>query len=87
LREGRLIERITQQHAADRCGISQLVRDTRRNRALLHELEPLFAARFPGRSSDWLAALGSPTTDIPGADGLLWSDGHGRVHRSHLRGR
>ncbi len=59
-----------------------IVRDTRRNRALVGELRPLFAARFPGSSVAWLAALGDPERPVPEADGLLWSDSSGTALRA-----
>ena len=54
-----------------------VVRDTRRNRRLITELRPLFAARFRGSSRDWLSALTDPGRPMPGADGLLWSNRSG----------
>ena len=56
-----------------------VVRNTRRNRALVRELEPLFAARFPGSSRQWIRALTEPNVALPAADGLLWSDRTGTV--------
>lgn len=58
-----------------------IVRGTRRNRALVAELRPLFAARFGGSSVGWLRALTDPDVAPPAADGLLWSDRAAR----HLR--
>ena len=63
-----------------------VVRDTRRNRALVGELRPLFAARFPGSAAGWLAALGDPDCPVPGGAGLLWS-GSGAALRVSRLGR
>jgi len=59
-----------------------VIRDTRRNRELVRELSALFAARFPGFSSEWLAALADPAAPIPGADGFLWSTADGASLRA-----
>ncbi len=67
-----------------------VVRDTRRNRTLLDELRPLFAARFGGSSVGWLRALTDPDVAPPAGDGLLWSDragGHLRASRLTLTRR
>jgi transcriptional regulator with XRE-family HTH domain len=56
-----------------------VVRDTRRNRLLVAELRPLFAARFDGSSIAWIRALGSPAAAMPDGHGFLWSD-----RRMHL---
>lgn len=61
-----------------------VVRDTRRNRMLTADLRPLFAARFRGSATAWLAALTEPGTPIPHADGLLWADGRGSLRASRL---
>lgn len=50
-----------------------VVRATRRNRRLVGELRPLFAARFSGSSRAWLEALADPASPMPAADGLIWS--------------
>ena len=60
-----------------------IVRDTHRNRAIVAELRPLFAARFTGSSTAWLRALTSEAPP-PGGHGLLWSDPHGRLIASRL---
>ncbi len=54
-----------------------IVRDTRRNRKLMTELGPIFAARFPGNARAWLKALADPAQRLPEGDGLLWSDSRG----------
>jgi transcriptional regulator with XRE-family HTH domain len=51
-----------------------VVRDTRRNRQLVTELRPMFAARFPGNARVWLRALADPAQRLPEGHGLLWSD-------------
>ena len=51
-----------------------ILRGTRRNRGLVAELAPLFAARFPGDGKAWLAALDEPTSALPVAAVLLWTD-------------
>jgi len=51
-----------------------ILRGTRRNRSLLAELEPLFAARFPGDGQALLAALDGPTSALPPGPVLLWTD-------------
>ena len=61
-----------------------IVRDTRRNRQLVAELRPLFAARFDGSSLGWLNALRSPGTTMPDGHGLLWSDSRMRLLASRL---
>lgn len=61
-----------------------VVRGTRRNRHLVDELRPLFAARFPGSALAWLGALTDPSGAMPAADGLLWSDARGALTASRL---
>ena len=61
-----------------------VVRRTRRNAALVSELHPLFAARFPGSPQAWLRALGDPHANLPGADGFLWSTRTGELRASRL---
>ncbi len=56
-----------------------IVRNTRRNHALVRELGPLFAARFPGSSRHWIRALTQPDIALPAGDGLLWSDRTGAI--------
>ena len=51
-----------------------VVRRTRRNERLVADLRPLFRARFPGSSRDWLHALSGGGSVLPGEDGLLWSN-------------
>lgn len=51
-----------------------LVRGTRRNRSLVRDLAPLFAARYPASSDAWLRALRDPTAPLPRAGGLAWTD-------------
>ncbi len=60
-----------------------VVRDTRRNRAIVAELWPLFAARFTGPSTAWLRALETAAA-MPDGHGLLWSDRHGGLLSSRL---
>ncbi len=50
-----------------------VVRATARNRALLARYPEVFAARFPGSSAGWLAALTSDA-DPPAQPGLVWCD-------------
>ena len=50
-----------------------VLRATRRNRLLMTELRPLVEARFPASSSDWIAALRSPSHRMPTADGFVWA--------------
>lgn len=62
-----------------------VVRDTRRNRALVAELRPLFSARFTGLAIGWLQALVQPSTPMPDGHGFLWSDRAGtRLHPARL---
>jgi transcriptional regulator with XRE-family HTH domain len=61
-----------------------IVRDTHRNRAIVAELRPLFAARFTGSATAWLRALTSGDAPIPDGSGLLWSDPHVRLTASRL---
>lgn len=51
-----------------------ILRGTRRNRSLVAELTPLFAARFPGDGEALLAALDRPTSALPPGAVLLWTD-------------
>ena len=51
-----------------------VLRGTRRNRGVVADLAPLFAARFPGDGRAWLAALDQPTSALPPAPALLWTD-------------
>jgi transcriptional regulator with XRE-family HTH domain len=51
-----------------------VVRGTSRNRALVRELGPLFAARYPARSLDWLRALQRPDVPLPDRAGFVWTD-------------
>ena len=50
-----------------------VLRATLRNRATTRELASVFAARFPGSSASWLAALRTVEVAMPEEDGLLWS--------------
>ena len=64
-----------------------VLRDTRRNRQLVTELGPMFAARFTGSARGWLRALMDPAERLPDGDGLVWSDRAGaRLTPSRLRG-
>lgn len=51
-----------------------VVRDTRRNRALVRELASLFAAKFTASSVAWLKALADPDATMPAAAAMLWTD-------------
>ena len=51
-----------------------VVRGTRRNRALVAELAPLFRARFPAAGRAWLGALDSPRVVMPHEPTLLWTE-------------
>ena len=51
-----------------------VLRGTRRNRGLVAELAPLFAARFPADGRTWLAAFDRPTSALQLAPALLWTD-------------
>jgi transcriptional regulator with XRE-family HTH domain len=63
-----------------------VVRGTARNRRLVEELRPLFAAKYPASSSGWLRALTQPDTVMPAADGLAWTDVRGtRLVAARLR--
>jgi transcriptional regulator with XRE-family HTH domain len=66
-----------------------VIRGTRRNRRLVAAFASLFAARFPGSSERWLAALRDPDFALPDADGLAWTDVEGMrliaVHWQHRR--
>jgi len=50
-----------------------LLRQTHRNRALVRELAPLFAARYPASSIAWVAALSDPARAMPAASGFAWT--------------
>jgi transcriptional regulator with XRE-family HTH domain len=56
-----------------RVGVVWVVRSTARNRALLQRYPEVFAARFPGSSREWVAALTSGSAP-PRAAGLVWTD-------------
>ena len=56
-----------------RVGVVWVVRATARNRALLQRYPEVFAARFPGSSRDWVAALTTGSAP-PEAPGLVWTD-------------
>ncbi len=51
-----------------------VIRGTRRNRALVAELAPLFRARFPAAGRGWLGALDSPAGVMPHQPALLWTE-------------
>jgi len=51
-----------------------VLRGTRRNRSLVAELAPLFAARFPGDGRALLSALDRTTSALPPGAALLWTD-------------
>jgi len=62
-----------------------VLRATRRNRALVRSAAGVFAARFPGRSSAWIMALGRRDAAMPDGDGLVWSTAAGdRLYPSRL---
>ena len=46
---------------------------TTRNRALVRDLAPLIAARFPAHSGAWLKALGDPNAPMPNGPGFAWT--------------
>jgi hypothetical protein len=50
-----------------------VVRATARNRALVARYPEVFAARFPGSSARWVAALTTGALP-PSQPGLVWSD-------------
>ncbi len=65
-----------------------VLRGTKRNRALVGELAPLFAARFPGSGRAWLQALDDPAARLPSRPALLWTDARGtRPWPARLAGR
>lgn len=64
-----------------------IVRATRRNRLLLRELAALFAAKFPGRSRDWLAALTDRAQPMPASDGVVWSNARGDLRAARFSTR
>jgi transcriptional regulator with XRE-family HTH domain len=67
------VARIARQHRATTSGL-MVIRATRRNRALVRELKPLFRAQFPASSAAWLAALTAPDKPMPPTSGILWTD-------------
>jgi transcriptional regulator with XRE-family HTH domain len=86
-KSGALATRLrSQQNGRDAWRVRGLyvVRGTRRNRRLVDELRPLFAARFPGSALAWLGALTDTGRTMPAADGLLWSDRNGALTASRL---
>jgi transcriptional regulator with XRE-family HTH domain len=50
-----------------------LLRRTSRNRALVRDLAPLIAARFPAPSGAWLRALVDSNAPMPDAPGFAWT--------------
>jgi hypothetical protein len=68
-----------------------IVRDTRRNRALMAAYPEVFDAAFPGSSAAWVRALTDPHAPVPDQPGLVWSDLHAtriyawRKHPAMLR--
>lgn len=64
-----------------------VVRDTRRNRSLVAQLGPLFAARFSGSSIAWIRAILNPSVPVPDRPGLVWSDSTGTSLRAARLGR
>jgi hypothetical protein len=62
-----------------------VLRATRRNRSIVRSAAGVFAARFPGRSRAWIAALGSREAAMPDGDGLVWTTVRGdRLYASRL---
>lgn len=49
-----------------------VVRATHRNRRLVRDFAPLFAARYPAPSRAWLRSLGDPAAAMPQHGGFLW---------------
>jgi hypothetical protein len=65
-----------------------VIRGTRRNRALVAELAPLFRARFPGPGAHWLRALDSVGAAMPLEPAMLWTDASGAtLGEAHPRAR
>ncbi len=63
-----------------------VLRATRRNRDLVRDLAPLFAARYPASSAGWLRALADPRSPMPDASGFAWSSVAGdRLAAARLR--
>ena len=62
-----------------------VVRATRRNRRLVSELGPLFAARFGGSSAGWIRALQSRDSPMPVDHGLVWADRNLHLVANRLR--
>ena len=54
-------------------GLVWVVRASARNHAIVVRYPEVFAARFPGSSTGWLATL-TKGTHPPGQPGLVWSD-------------
>ena len=63
-----------------------LLRRTSRNRALVRNLVPLIAARFPASSAAWLKALTETGAPMPSAAGFAWTSVAGdRLIAARLR--
>jgi transcriptional regulator with XRE-family HTH domain len=63
-----------------------VLRATRRNRDLVRDLAPLFAARYPASSVGWLRSLADPRSPMPDAAGIAWSNVAGdRLVAARLR--
>jgi transcriptional regulator with XRE-family HTH domain len=73
--------RLNESGGAWRVGGLYVIRDTRRNRALVIELGAVFAARFPGSSTAWLRALTDEggREPMPLLDAYVWSNAAGRL--------
>ena len=63
-----------------------LLRRTSRNRALVRDLAPLVAARYPASSAGWIAALSDPGRPMPDSGGFAWTTVRGdRLLAARLR--
>jgi len=80
-RKTALRARLNDEDRVWRVGGLYVIRDTRRNRALVRELGAVFAARFPGSSRGWRRALTSEGDDhpMPVLDAYVWSNTDGRL--------
>ena len=63
-----------------------LVRATHRKRALVAQLNALWAAKYPASSAGWLRALRDKDTPMPSASGFAWTSVKGdRLFAARLR--
>jgi transcriptional regulator with XRE-family HTH domain len=79
------ISRMAGDEPLPRTGGVFVLRATSRNRELVHENRPFFAARFPSSALGWLRTLEDPEAPIPSEAALVWVNVEGdRLYASRL---